>query len=403
MAEHATWIYVAIPVISALVGWGTKLLMIEMMFRPQEFRGPVDPWLGWQGQIPRSATKVAVRTVQTLRDGLLDPGELLERVDVEQLLQDMADPLDELLRELVEEVARENFPAAWAATPIGVREVIVARARSQMPQIAARILEDTREHLDQLVDLEDIVVRALVSDTATLTRMFRGMGDDTFDFIKWSGLVFGFGLGVVQSLLLLVTGVELIVPLFGLLVGGLTDWIALQMVFRPVEPGRFLLIPWQGRFHRLRDEITRDYAQVIAQHVLTPRVVLHGVLTGPRSDRLFALVEREVRTAIDEQAPQMVRPLVHAAVGPERMGGIKDAAARRVADEIVANVDTAAAYTTRSLDLQGLIVERMDRMSDEQYEGLLRPIFKDQEWVVVVLGAALGFAIGEVQVQLLLH
>jgi hypothetical protein len=44
----------------------------------------------------------------------------------------------------------------------------------------------------------------------------------------------------------------------------------------------------------------------------------------------------------------------------------------------------------------------MDLMTDEQYEGLLRPIFKDDEWIVVVLGAALGFLFGELQVHLLL-
>jgi hypothetical protein len=45
----------------------------------------------------------------------------------------------------------------------------------------------------------------------------------------------------------------------------------------------------------------------------------------------------------------------------------------------------------------------MELLDDEQYENLLRPIFRDQEWVVVAIGAALGFLFGELQVHLLLH
>jgi hypothetical protein len=42
---------------------------------------------------------------------------------------------------------------------------------------------------------------------------------------------------------------------------------------------------------------------------------------------------------------------------------------------------------------------RMELLDDEQHENLLRPIFRDQEWVVV----AIGFLFGELQVHLLLH
>ncbi|MGH7750644.1 MAG: hypothetical protein ACREQ5_38615, partial [Candidatus Dormibacteria bacterium] len=36
-------------------------------------------------------------------------------------------------------------------------------------------------------------------------------------------------------------------------------------------------------------------------------------------------------------------------------------------------------------------------LSTDEYEGLLRPAIKDDEWVVVAVGAALGFLVGELQ------
>ena len=41
-------------------------------------------------------------------------------------------------------------------------------------------------------------------------------------------------------------------------------------------------------------------------------------------------------------------------------------------------------------------------MTDDEYEGLLRPAFKQDEWKLISVGAVLGFLIGELQVHLFL-
>jgi hypothetical protein len=47
------------------------------------------------------------------------------------------------------------------------------------------------------------------------------------------------------------------------------------------------------------------------------------------------------------------------------------------------------------------IVERMALMDTDGYENLLRPALKDDEWIIVALGATLGFLFGELQVQII--
>jgi hypothetical protein len=39
----------------------------------------------------------------------------------------------------------------------------------------------------------------------------------------------------------------------------------------------------------------------------------------------------------------------------------------------------------------------------DSYENLLRPAFKDDEWIVVALGVALGFLFGELLSQIITH
>ena len=57
-------------------------------------------------------------------------------------------------------------------------------------------------------------------------------------------------------------------------------------------------------------------------------------------------------------------------------------------------------YTAKTLDIENLIVDKMNKLSPAQYEAMLRPVFKDDEMLVVTIGAVLGFLVGELQVVL---
>ena len=78
VSEH-WYVYLSMPLIAAFIGYVTKLLALEMLYRPLEFVG-VGPF-GWQGVVPRRAGKVAAVTIELLTENLLRPEELLDRFD----------------------------------------------------------------------------------------------------------------------------------------------------------------------------------------------------------------------------------------------------------------------------------------------------------------------------------
>ena len=48
----------------------------------------------------------------------------------------------------------------------------------------------------------------------------------------------------------------------------------------------------------------------------------------------------------------------------------------------------------RRLAVERMLLERMEQMPPEQFQDLLRPCFKEDEWILILLGAALGFLAG---------
>jgi uncharacterized membrane protein YheB (UPF0754 family) len=45
----------------------------------------------------------------------------------------------------------------------------------------------------------------------------------------------------------------------------------------------------------------------------------------------------------------------------------------------------------------------MSQLTDEQYESIMRPVFKDDEWLMISVGAILGGFVGEIQVLAIEH
>ncbi len=400
--EEPWYVYVTMPIISALIGYLTKLVAIEMIFRPVEFVG-IKPFLGWQGMVPRRAAKMAGIAVDSVMGNVLAPEELIDRIDPDALVKELAGPLRASIEEITDQVMSELNPELWQATPDVARNLLVSRLEQQVPATARRLMVQIRDNIDQLLDIRHMVVTNLVRDKELLNVLMRDLSAKALKFMARAGGIFGLYIGVVQVTVYIITGSHLVLPIFGLITGGATDWIALHMIFRPVEPGQrlFGILPWQGIFHKLRDEVTRDYAALIARHILTPRAVMESMLTGPSSDKLLLLIENEIKRTIDDQAG-LGRPLVTVAIGGRTYSQVK----RRAAEQALAHMPRHAAhieaYAGEALGLETLAADRMRLMSGDQYEELLRPAFRDDEKTVVAVGAMLGFLVGELQAALLL-
>jgi uncharacterized membrane protein YheB (UPF0754 family) len=397
--DKPVWVYVSIPIAAALVGWFTKIVAIEMMFRPIEFRG-IRPFLGWQGQIPKRAPKMAAVAVDSVTKDTLKPEELFDRIDPDELARELEGPLHEAAEEIVEAIMLEFQPQVWKRLPAVAKRAVVANVEGRAPAAARNMMDQIRKNLDRVFDMKHMVVVNLTRDKPLLCRMFRQTGADAFKFLIKCGLIFGAYIGLVQVAVYGATGQDLVLPLFGLITGGLTDYLALTMIFRPVHERRIApFIRWQGLFHNKRDQVTRDYAALLAKDILTPAAIMDSLLTGPMSDQFFRVIEEEIRRTIDEQAGFAGK--IFGVVGGARYQRMKQTVADLVVEQIPERSKEVEAYAAERLDVENTMVERMSAMDSESYENLLRPAFKEDEWIVVALGATLGFLFGELQVQII--
>lgn len=400
LVEH-WYINFSIPVVAALIGYVTKLVAIRMMFQPTEFVG-IRPYLGWQGIVPRRAARMASIAVDTMTRDLISARDVISRLDPELVAKEIADPMRSAAAEITREIMHEYQPGVWDAMPEPVRALVVTRAQGEAPQMIREVLNDIRADPDSVFDLKHMVITNLVTDKALLNRVFREAGYKEFRFIARSGIYFGSTIGLLQMALWLLFHEPLIMPAFGLLVGWFTDWLALKLIFNPKRPIRILGIEFQGLFLKRRKEVAADYGTLIADEVITARKVIEAVLTGPLSDRLFAMINRHVQEALDH-GTGVAKPLVVLSVGTTRYQQMKRSIASKIMDHLPDTMTYIEDYARESMGVRTLLIDKMQQLDALQFESLIRPAFEQDEWILITVGALLGFAMGEAQAIVLEH
>ena len=385
------WVYILMPIVAAVIGYVTKLAALRMIFEPLEYKG-IGP-IGWQGIVPRRAPKMATITVDKLTGELISLRELADKVDASRLVKEIEGPLMDAVDRIARDVFTEYQAGLWESLPEYAKKLVINQLKGQVPGLVKEFTDDAKENLEEIIDLKHMAVRALVRDKKLLNEIFKRIGHKEFKFIAHSGIYFGFAIGLIQAATFLFVPQWWVLPAFGLLVGLSTDWLALKMLFVPTEPKKILGVTFQGLFLKRQQEVAGDYAELIAQEVLTPSIIYEELLTGPASDRLYDMILQHINEAARKQAG-LAQPLVVLGVGSRRYQDMKRRVATNFMAKLPETLKAAEEYTTEAVDVKNTLRTKMQGMTSKQFEGMLRPVFRQDEKTVILVGAALGFVVG---------
>ncbi|GGO73473.1 DUF445 domain-containing protein [Bowmanella pacifica] len=395
-----TLLLLLIPLTSALVGWFTNYLAVKMMFYPVEFVG-IRPIFGWQGLIPAKRRKMAEIEVELVLGKLLSVEEIVNRLDAQQMTLAIERRLKQVLRRIVNDVMQASAPTLWAALPVQGKNLVYARVELDIPNVVSKMVRDFQQNVTEIFDIREMVVEQLAKDPELINEIFLKAGAKEFPFIERSGLYFGFLFGLPSMFIWSYYQLWWILPLGGLLVGYATNWIAIKIIFEPKRPRKVGFFTLQGMFLKRQKEVSRVYAEIIEKKLLNSQNITHAVLKGAGSGQLLELIELHVNDAI-ERYVAVAQPYFALAVGSEDYFRMKEMAVKRIFEDSDKFLHYAHEYANSALNIGDDLRVKMEALSPEEFEGVLRPAYKQDEWKLIVVGAILGMLAGTGQLYLML-
>lgn len=389
------WSYIAIPFVGAFIGWFTNWKAIKLTFYPKTFWG-IPPFLGWQGIVPCKAEKMAGMAIDLITSKLLSVDEIFSRIDPKRMAEEMRAPIISIVPSLIHETMEEYAPRIWESLPGMVRERVVRKAMDDIPQVIADIIHEIRIHPAEVLDLRQMVIDACKRDPGLLIRIFQTVGKNEFRFIELSGLIFGIPFGLLQMFIWFFIQPWWFLTFGGALVGGFINWLAIVMIFNPKHPRKFGPFVLHGLFMRRQNEVAVAYSKMVADELLNPQNIIDGILKGPLSDGLFRIISKHVKAAIDKEAG-LVKPFLQFMIGTQTYIEMKNRAVDKIMLQAPKLLKTTFDYSKEAMDIETSLREKLISLPVEDFEDMLHPVFKEDEWILIALGVVLGGLVGYLQ------
>ncbi len=390
------WKYLSIPFVAGVVGWGTNWAAIKLTFHPLEFVGR-KPYLGWQGIIPSKAERMAGIFVDSTMVRLGTLPELFEQMEPAKIAAQIEKVIVPRLDKYTDEILLREQPALWRRTPARLKQRIYERIRQSFPQLVENLMTEAAAEIEELIDFKHMITQRLVQDRALLNRLFIESGDQEFKFIVRSGLYFGFLFGLVQLAVWIFYPAWWVLPAFGLLVGWATNWIALNIIFRPLHPKR--VGPWtlQGLFLKRQKEVAAVWCEIVTREIVNVRSIIYAMVGGPKSENTQALIKKHIEPIVHQAVDPLLMLPTQLTVGSRSFEEMMNLVGEKSIEVSTVPFDDWHFNQGRAEIVERLLRERMEELPSEQFQDLLRPCFQEDELLLILVGAALGFLAGLAQ------
>jgi uncharacterized membrane protein YheB (UPF0754 family) len=413
--SHEIITLVTIPIFSGVTGYIINWTGVWMLFHPERFAGfrlpglePISKILprriqqipgvmhgraGWQGIIPSRAAKMGSIAVDKGIAKLGSAGEFYEHLDPDQIAEHVIESSRSDIRELVERVMQREHPALWHELPPELRKAVHDRVQQQLPDIVQMVMDEIGDNIDQLLDVKLMVIRHMEAHPELANKVFGSVGEDELRFIIRFGFVFGFLAGIPVALITLVLPPLIALPVLSIIVGWTTNWLAIVLIFEPVEERKFGPFKFRGLFLRRQNEVAEIYGEVIAEDIVNLRNIGEDLLNGARSDRTRSMIATALRPTLD-QAVGIASPAVRVAVGTREYDAIRDSLAVEGVEYTMTPLTDPEFNRQQSDAIRQLIAERMKELPPEDFSDTLRSAIRQDEWLLLAHGGALGLAGG---------
>jgi uncharacterized membrane protein YheB (UPF0754 family) len=402
--EYEWWEYFLIPWIAGFVGYITNVLALTLTFYPYEFFGieifrlKGEPWgiIGWQGIIPTKAEKMAGICFELMTTRLFSIHEIFGRLDPQKFSEVMEDAVLLMMDSVINEVANEYMPQAWNSMPKEVRDDIIVTADKESGKFMYGFMKDMQEHVEDIVDIKEMSVNACVQNKPLIVKIFQECGEQEFIFIRRSGFYFGFLFGLFQMGVWFVYPASWILPVAGFAVGWVTNWMALKVIFQPLEPINICGYMLQGIFLKRQTEVSAVFARVVCVEILHIKAIWTAIFNGRLSKNFYAMLRAHTLVFTDKLLAE-IEPLSIAAMGSDKYLQMKEDIAQKVLDKIPSVIDVSYEYTQQALDMETTIRTKMAELPAAEFEGVLHPAFEEDEIQLIALGGLLGAIVGVIQ------
>jgi len=412
--------WASIPIICGIFTYGHIALALWMTLNPIRFIGCCQQksgcakgyGCGWQGIVPNKAALMAEISVDLMVPGVIRVEDVIEKLDPDYIAELMNPITKKLMSDIVPKIASKTMPTLWSSVlPEAIKATIIERAVGDAPETIKLMIQDLKENINEVFDLKDMCRQAMLREPALLNEIFLKSGKREFVFIRAIGGCLGLLFGLIQ--MVFTTQYEKnvyfhysMLPASGFILGYFTNWVAINLIFRPLEPVSCCCFTLQGSFLKRQREVSQELARILTERIIHARYITEAMMKGKSSDKMFSLIQKHIELSCDRiSQADSLKTVINLVIGEDEYRKLKAetveelfAVQKNYEKEFSAIQTRFCEYGDRVMDIRETLRCKLQKLTPTEFEGVLRPVFQQDELKLIVLGGVLGLLVGLLQV-----
>jgi uncharacterized membrane protein YheB (UPF0754 family) len=191
------------------------------------------------------------------------------------------------------------------------------------------------------------------------------------------------------------------IPFISAFIHWLTIWMALKMLFHPRLPKRILGLTFHGVFPKRQQQIAESLGKIVGQELLSFDDIEKTITNPENVQRILPLAEAHIDNFLRVKLKESM-PMIAMFIGDKTINQLKEVFMKELEELFPVIMKNYVAHLKNDLDLEKIVVEKIANFSSDKLETMLNQILTKEFRFVEVIGAALGFFIGLLQIFLTL-
>ena len=191
---------------------------------------------------------------------------------------------------------------------------------------------------------------------------------------------------------------QIIIKLFlivgiGAMIGWITNYIAIKMLFRPYKEMNFLFFKIQGLIPKRRSEIAVSIADTVQKELISLKDITNSLNADELEEKMGAVIDKILEEKLESEITKKF-PMLAMFLSDEIINKIKSIIKTSVLENKEAIINMFTSYLEEKVDFKKIIIENVEAFSLEKLEEITYSLAKKELKHIEVIGAILGGIIG---------
>jgi uncharacterized membrane protein YheB (UPF0754 family) len=191
------------------------------------------------------------------------------------------------------------------------------------------------------------------------------------------------------------------IPFISAFIHWLTIWMALKLLFHPRQPKKILGFTLHGVFPKRQRQIAESLGRIVGQELLSFSDIEKTITDPANLEKILPLAEAHIDNFLRNKLKETM-PMISMFIGDKTINQLKTVFMKELEDLFPVIMKNYVAHLKNDLDLEKIVVDKISNFSSDRLETMLNQILTKEFRFVEVIGAALGFVIGLLQIFLTL-